>query len=127
MIYKLSQSMKESIPEDGYVHKSVKDSNNHLTKESVSRHWSNIKKDMDIADLHMHDLRHLINTTLEDSEVPLEIRSKVLGHKGLTITDRYRVDTKAQADTKMMAVNLFIGKMLGKIPKDTKWSEYIKE
>ncbi len=125
MIYKMSNAMKSTVPKSGYVHTSVRDDSKQLTKESVSRHWYNIKRDSGLFDFHIHDLRHLINTVLEDSEVPLEIRSKVLGHKGTTITDRYRVDTKAQADTKAGAVDFFINKMIGNTAKDMKWNEYL--
>ena len=127
MIYKMSDSMKATLPKSGYVHTAVKNSANQLSKESVARHWYNIKKESGLFDLHIHDLRHLINTVLEDSEVPLEIRSKVLGHKGTTITDRYRTDTQAQADTKLKAVNFFLDKVFGRIDVNVLWHELVSE
>ena len=125
MIYKMSKSMKDTIPENGYVHSAVKDNSKSLSKASVDRHWKNIKKATGLPDLHIHDLRHLLATELKNGGVPLEIRSWVLGHKIAGMTGRYERDTKEQADTKLVAVDFFISKMLGKTDKNMKYYEYL--
>jgi len=124
MIYKMSDAMKATAPTIGYIHTSVKDPQVQLAKSSVDRHWKKIKKECALEELHMHDIRHLITTILEDSEVPLELRSKVLGHKINAMASRYRADTEPQADTKLEVVSFFMKKIAGEIPESMKWSEY---
>jgi len=125
MIYKMSDTMKRTVPKSGFVHTGVRDSSKQLSKASVDRHWKNIKRDSGLFELHIHDLRHLITTVLKDGGVPLELRGWVLGHKGSTMTDRYSTQTKAQADMKLDAVDFFIKKMFGKIEKDMMWTDYL--
>lgn len=126
MIYKVPSDV--IVPKRGYVHTGVKDSSKYLSKESVARHWHNIKRDSGLFDLRIHDLRHLINTVLEDSAVPLEIRAGVLGHKGGgIITNRYSSDNKRRADLKAKAVNFFLDKIFGRINADILWNELISE
>lgn len=126
MIYKMSNAMKRTIPDNGYVHTSVKNSSLPLSKASVDRHWVNIKKETGLNDLHIHDLRHLLATEMKNSGVPLEIRSWVLGHKVAGMTGRYERDTNEQADVKLKAVDLIILKLLGKVERNLKYNDYLR-
>lgn len=125
MIYKMSEIMKEYVPRTGYVHTAVRDSTNQLSKESVDRHWKNIKRDSGLYELHIHDLRHIIATELKNSGVPLELRSWVLGHKISGMTGRYETDTKEQADEKAKAIGFFLDKVFERIDKNVMWNSIL--
>lgn len=129
MTYSIPSTInKRSLPKTGYIHRAVKNPVLQLTKASVDRHWINIKKATHLWDLHIHDLRHIINTTLEDSMVPLEIRSQILGHTGAgIITNRYSRITKARADNMNKAVDFFLAKVIGTIRQDVLWNDWLKD
>lgn len=53
------------------------------------RLWNQIKDDLGIEDMKIHDFRHLLGFTLVNKGVPLEYISKALGHSKITTTQMY--------------------------------------
>ena len=57
--------------------------------ENVRRIWDKIKKEANIEDIHIHDLRHTYASHLVSSGMSLTIVGKLLGHTQASTTQRY--------------------------------------
>lgn len=57
--------------------------------ENVRRIWERIKKEANIEDIHIHDLRHTYASHLVSSGMSLTIVGKLLGHTQASTTQRY--------------------------------------
>ena len=53
------------------------------------KQWSQIKKDLGLADLHFHDLRHEAISRLSESGLDVMEISAVSGHKSMQMVKRY--------------------------------------
>ena len=51
--------------------------------------WATVKKEANITDLRIHDLRHTYASHLVSSGVSLSAVGKLLGHSNVTTTERY--------------------------------------
>ena len=57
--------------------------------QGVKRTWSSVCKTADIADTHLHDLRHTFASILVSSGLSLPVIGKMLGHSQPATTARY--------------------------------------
>ena len=57
--------------------------------EDVKRFWEKIKKEADIENVRIHDLRHTYASHLVSSGLSLSIVGKLLGHTQASTTQRY--------------------------------------
>lgn len=57
--------------------------------EDIKRFWNRIRKEADIEDVHIHDLRHTYASHLVSSGLSLSIVGKLLGHTQASTTQRY--------------------------------------
>lgn len=67
---------------------------------SIDTAWRHAVERAQLADFHVHDLRHCCASLLAQAGVPLNIVAEVLGHRGLEMTKRYAhltTHTKASA------------------------------
>ena len=104
MIYKLPMEVREyASKQDGYVFASTRTAK-HITGSALHKQWKKIAP----LDFHMHDLRHLIATGLNDSDTQLESISRVLGHTVKSITGTYITDTTKAADMKYDVVTKYL-------------------
>ena len=75
--------------------------NTHLV--NIKSAWQRIRKAAGLEDVRLHDLRHTYASMAINNGVPLELISKLLGHKQLKTTLRY---AHLQNDTLKMTANL---------------------
>lgn len=57
--------------------------------EDIKRFWNKIRKEADIEEVHIHDLRHTYASHLVSSGLSLSIVGKLLGHTQASTTQRY--------------------------------------
>ena len=68
------------------------------TKETPRVHFQNLLKSMDLPKLRLHDIRHMLATTLVQNKIPIADISVLLGHSSIAITEsRYANKSKDQA------------------------------
>jgi integrase len=66
------------------------DSKGRLVREKSARGWfGNALRKAEISDFHWHDLRHTFATRLLMAGVPMQQVQKLLGHRSITMTQRY--------------------------------------
>ena len=62
--------------------------------------------DMNLPKLRLHDLRHMIATTLVQNGTPIQHISRMLGHSSIAITEaRYATTNREQANKAMNDFN----------------------
>lgn len=80
------------------------------TKETPRVHFQNLLKAMGLPKLRLHDIRHMLATTLVQNKVPIADISVLLGHSSIAITEaRYANKSKDQASRALDAFNNIIG------------------
>lgn len=57
--------------------------------DDIKRFWGKIRKEANIEDVHIHDLRHTYASHLVSSGLSLSIVGKLLGHTQASTTQRY--------------------------------------
>ena len=55
----------------------------------IKRFWAKVLQETNIADCHIHDLRHTFASHLVSSGVSLSAVGKLLGHSNVATTERY--------------------------------------
>ncbi len=76
------------------------------TKETPRVHFQNLLKAMNLPKLRLHDIRHMLATTLVQNKVPIADISVLLGHSSIAITEaRYANKSKDQASRALDAFN----------------------
>lgn len=80
------------------------------TKETPRVHFQNLLKALELPRLRLHDIRHMLATTLVQNKVPIQDISVMLGHSSIAITEaRYASKSKDQASRATNALNDIIG------------------
>ncbi|MCT7467888.1 tyrosine-type recombinase/integrase [Aliarcobacter cryaerophilus] len=75
-------------------------------KETVRIHFQNLLKALNLPKLRLHDIRHMLGTTLVQNGVPIQDISRMLGHSSIAITEqRYAKTNKDQAGRATTAFN----------------------
>lgn len=81
------------------------------TKETPRVHFQNLLKALGLPKLRLHDIRHMIATTLVQNGVPIQDISTMLGHSSIAITEkRYASTTKEQASNATDSFNSLMSK-----------------
>ena len=76
------------------------------TKETARVHFQNIMKALKLPRLRLHDIRHMLGTTLVQNGIPIQDISRMLGHSSISITEqRYAKTNKDQANRATNAFN----------------------
>jgi integrase len=76
------------------------------TKETPRVHFQNLLKSMNLPKLRLHDIRHMLATTLVQNKVPIADISVLLGHSSISITEaRYANKSKDQASRALSALD----------------------
>lgn len=76
------------------------------TKETARVHFQNIMKALELPRLRLHDIRHMLGTTLVQNGIPIQDISRMLGHSSISITEqRYAKTNKDQANKATNAFN----------------------
>lgn len=76
------------------------------TKDTPRVHFQNLLKAMNLPKLRLHDIRHMLATTLVQNGVPIADISVLLGHSSIAITEsRYANKSKDQASRALSAFN----------------------
>ena len=76
------------------------------TKDTARTHFQNILKVLKLPKLRLHDIRHMLATTLVQNGVPIQDISRMLGHSSISITEqRYAKTNKEQATRATNAFN----------------------
>ncbi len=76
------------------------------TKETPRMHFQSLLKALGIKKLRLHDIRHMLGTTLIQNGVAIADISVMLGHSSIAITEeRYANKTKDQASRATNALN----------------------
>ena len=76
------------------------------TKETARVHFQNIMKALKLPKLRLHDIRHMLGTTLVQNGIPIQDISRMLGHSSISITEqRYAKTNKDQANRATNAFN----------------------
>lgn len=76
------------------------------TKETARVHFQNILKALKLPRLRLHDIRHMLGTTLVQNGVAIQDISRMLGHSSISITEqRYAKTNKDQANRATNAFN----------------------
>ncbi|NVJ53780.1 MAG: site-specific integrase [Campylobacteraceae bacterium] len=80
------------------------------TKETPRIHFQSLLKALGIKKLRLHDIRHMLGSTLVQHGVPIADISVMLGHSSIAITeDRYASKTKDQASRAIKALDDLVG------------------
>ncbi len=97
----LSEIDLDSLTEDQADRKIFK-----YTKETPRIHFQNLLKSLKLPKLRLHDIRHMIASTLLQNKVPIADISVMLGHSSIAITEaRYASKNKSQATRATNALN----------------------
>lgn len=81
----------------------------NYTGESVKWHFQKLLKTIGLPKLRLHDIRHMLATTLLQNEVAIADVSRMLGHSSISITEeRYVTKSKEQASRALRALNIII-------------------
>ncbi len=124
MIYKIPEGV--ILPSyKGHIHTSPRNRDRPLTQPTVDKNWVGLRTLVGLHSFNKHDIRHLIETTLTDSEVPQQTINMVLGHLEAGASKHYKNDTVATADRKHRAVAFFLDKVFNRIDRKMLWNEYI--
>ena len=124
MMYKVPTGVK--IPAyQGYIHSSPRDRDKPITQTTVDKNWVGLRTLVGLPTFNKHDIRHIIETVLTDSEVPQQTINMVLGHLEAGASKHYKNDTTDTADRKARAVTFFLDKVFKRIDRKMLWSEYI--
>jgi integrase len=76
------------------------------TRETPRVHFQNLLKALKLPKLRLHDIRHMLGTTLYQNGVPIQDISRMLGHSSITVTEqRYAKTTKEQASNTTNSFN----------------------
>lgn len=76
------------------------------TSETARVHFQNLLKALKLPRLRLHDIRHMLGTTLVQNGVPIQDISRMLGHSSISITEqRYAKTNKDQASRATNAFN----------------------
>ena len=76
------------------------------TKETPRVHFQNLLKALGLPKLRLHDIRHMLATTLVQNGVAIQDISRMLGHSTIAITEqRYAKTSKEQANRATNAFN----------------------
>lgn len=68
------------------------------TRMQPRKHFQDLIEDLGLPKLRLHDIRHMLATTLVQNGVPIQDISRMLGHSSISITEaRYASTTKDQA------------------------------
>ncbi|MEA2049699.1 MAG: tyrosine-type recombinase/integrase, partial [Campylobacterota bacterium] len=79
------------------------------TKETPRIHFQSLLKALGIQKLRLHDIRHMLGSTLVQNGVPIADISVMLGHSSIAITEeRYANKTKDQATRATNALNSLV-------------------
>jgi integrase len=57
--------------------------------QTVQRFWENVRAEVGIPDVRLHDLRHTFASTLVEGGVPVLTVARCLGHRTLAMVNRY--------------------------------------
>ena len=75
-------------------------------RESARKHFQNLLNSLNLPRLRLHDIRHMLGTTLVQNGVPIQDISRMLGHSSILITEqRYAKTNKEQANRATTAFN----------------------
>lgn len=111
----------------GWVHSAPRDKNKQISQDTVNNQWRILRATLGLPKFNKHDIRHLIETVLTDSEVPQQTINMVLGHLETGASKHYKNDTTATADRKHRAVEFFLKKVFNKIDREIPWDKYLLE
>jgi integrase len=76
------------------------------TRETPRIHFQNILKALKLPKIRLHDIRHMLGTTLVQNGIPIQDISRMLGHSSIAITEqRYAKTNKDQAKRATNAFN----------------------
>ena len=76
------------------------------TKETPRIHFQNLLRALKLPKLRLHDIRHMLASTLVQNKVPIADISVMLGHSSIAITEaRYASKNKDQASRAVQAFN----------------------
>lgn len=79
------------------------------TKDTARVHFQNILKALNLPRLRLHDIRHMLGTTLVQNGIPIQDISRMLGHSSISITEqRYAKTNKEQASRATNAFNSLV-------------------
>lgn len=79
------------------------------TKDTARVHFQNILKALNLPRLRLHDIRHMLGTTLVQNGIPIQDISRMLGHSSISITEqRYAKTNKDQANKATNAFNSLV-------------------
>lgn len=59
-----------------------------LTPGKIQEMWDVVRRDLNLGDIVIHDLRHTRGQRLDDADVPIEVIAELLGHKDIRVTQR---------------------------------------
>ena len=119
MMYKVPLELEDDLnKESGWVHTSPRNRDKKLTDVTVDKHWNILRAGIGLPKFNKHDIRHLIETVLTDSECPQQTIDMVLGHLQAGASKHYKDDTTQTADRKARAVQFFLDKVFNKIDRD---------
>ncbi|MCI4435964.1 MAG: tyrosine-type recombinase/integrase [Ignisphaera sp.] len=88
-----------------YVFPAMKDPSLPMSKETVRNHWEKMTASIGVK-MRIHDVRHLIGSTLVNAGESLETIAAVLGHSSTAVTKRY---SEVKKETASKAVSKFRG------------------
>ncbi|QKF82399.1 tyrosine-type recombinase/integrase [Halarcobacter ebronensis] len=81
----------------------------NYTKETPRWHFQKLLKTLNLPKLRLHDIRHMLATTLLQNEVAVADVSRMLGHSSIIVTEqRYVTKSKEQASRALKALDSII-------------------
>lgn len=83
----LLKAIQSNNPDEKYVFPSATSASGHL--EDVKRMWSTIKKQADIQNFRLHDLRHTLATYMIAQGASPFVVQRALTHQSIKSTERY--------------------------------------
>jgi len=76
------------------------------TRETPRTHFQKLLEALNLPKLRLHDIRHMLGTTLYQNGVPIQDISRMLGHSSISITEqRYAKTSKEQASNATNSFN----------------------
>ncbi len=104
LIFDLTPELKEVVEEQRKI--SRDDKLFHFAQNTIRRHFYSLLKALGYPRIRIHDIRHMIASTLVQNGTPIADISVMLGHRSVQTTERiYSTTSKDQASRAVQALD----------------------
>lgn len=107
LTFDLTPDLKQAIQEQRKINKGSKVF--HFAQNTIRRHFYSLLKGLGYPRIRIHDIRHMIASTLLQNGTPIADISVMLGHQSVQTTERiYSTTSKEQATRAVQALDTLV-------------------